>query len=147
MSAQQAILISDWAPSIFFTQNLINLTTEQIKSLAAREIIIEQTPIVEIAGKPPDIDFVELADGRRLNIAALFMIPDTEMASPIAEQLGCDFETEPLGRFVNVDEWNQTSIEGVFAAGDIVQPMHSATLASATGAIAGVGVHHSLIFQ
>jgi thioredoxin reductase len=145
ISVEQAILVSDWAPSIFFTHGNIELIPEQVKRFSARDIKIEQTPIVKIVGTPPDIKFIQLADGRRLNIAALFIIPDTEMASPIAEQLGCDFITEPLGRLVKVDEWNQTSIPGVFAAGDVVQPMHSATLASATGTIAGVGVHHSLI--
>jgi thioredoxin reductase len=146
MSAQQAILVSDWAPSIFFTQGFINPDPEQEKIFNERQIKIERTPIVEIVGTPPEIDFVKLDDGRKLNISALFITPEIDMANSLAEQLGCDFVTEPLGRFLKVDDWKQTSVKGVFAAGDVVQQMPSATLASATGVVAGVGVHHSLIF-
>jgi thioredoxin reductase len=34
----------------------------------------------------------------------------------------------------------------VFAAGDAATPMHSATLASAAGMLAGVHAHQSLVF-
>jgi thioredoxin reductase len=147
MSAQQALLVSDWAPSLFFTQGVINPTPEQILRFTKRQIKIENTPIKEIVGTPPEIEFVLLEDGRKLNIAALFITPEIDMASPLPEQLGCNFTTEPFGRILQVDDWKQTSVKGVFAAGDVVQIMHSATLASATGTIAGVGVHHSLIFD
>ncbi|MBJ7455994.1 MAG: NAD(P)/FAD-dependent oxidoreductase, partial [Thermoleophilia bacterium] len=44
-----------------------------------------------------------------------------------------------------VDEWKQTTVPGVYAAGDAATPMHNATLASAAGVLAGVGAHQSLL--
>jgi thioredoxin reductase len=145
MSTQQAILISDWAPTVFFTQGIFKPTPTQEQIFKERKIEIEQSPIIELVGSESDIKYVILADGRKINLAAIFISTVYQMASSLAEQIGCEFVETPFGRVIKVDEWKQTSIKGIFAAGDIVQPMHSAILASASGAIAGVGAHHSLI--
>ncbi|MNT82369.1 hypothetical protein D3C72_2220910 [compost metagenome] len=69
------------------------------------------------------------------------------MASPLAAQLGCAFNDGPLGPLIRVDDLRQTSIEGVFAAGDAAIPMSNATLASASGVMAGVCAHRSLVME
>jgi thioredoxin reductase len=46
---------------------------------------------------------------------------------------------------VKVDEWRQTSVHGVYAAGDAASFRHNATLASADGVMAGIGAHQSLM--
>ena len=66
------------------------------------------------------------------------------MASPLAEALGCAFEEGPMGPYIRVDEWKQTTVPGVYAAGDAADPKHNATLASASGVLAGIGAHQSL---
>jgi thioredoxin reductase len=40
----------------------------------------------------------------------------------------------------------ETSVSGVFAAGDIARGAHSVTWASADGVMAGVALHRSLVF-
>ena len=40
-----------------------------------------------------------------------------------------------------------TSVPGVFAAGDLANPMANATLAAAAGVMAGTAAHRSLIFD
>jgi thioredoxin reductase len=67
------------------------------------------------------------------------------MASALPHQLGCAFEEGPMGPYVRVDERKQTSVPGVYAAGDAARPMHNATFASADGVMAGVGAHQSLM--
>jgi thioredoxin reductase len=69
------------------------------------------------------------------------------MASPLAEQLGCAFDDGPLGAYLRVDAWKQTTVPGVYAGGDAASPMHNATLASASGVMAGVGAHQSLALE
>lgn len=147
MSAHQATLLSDWGPIIYFTQGIFEPDSVQAKSLADRQVQVEHTPVVEILGTSPEIESVRLEDGRRISLAAIFTATRTHMASPLAEQLGCDFDEGPSGRYLRVDDWKQTSVAGVFAAGDVALPMHNATLASAAGVTAGVGAHQSLIFH
>jgi thioredoxin reductase len=66
------------------------------------------------------------------------------MASPLAEQLGCELEEGPFGPVIRTDAWKETSVRHVYAAGDIARVPHNATWASADGVTAGIGAHKSL---
>lgn len=145
ISIHQAGMIPDWGPTTYFTQGLYEPDEEQREFLLKRGVNIESTPILEVLGRAPEISSVYLADGRTIRIAALFVAPKTHMTSPFAEQLGCEFEEGPLGLVIKTNAMKQTSVEGVFAAGDAASPMHNATLASAAGVMAGGGAHQSLM--
>ncbi|WBS05720.1 NAD(P)/FAD-dependent oxidoreductase [Pseudoduganella sp. SL102] len=146
MAAHKAALIADWGPAILFTQGGEEPATEQAALLAARGVAIERVPVAALLGNTPDLDGVRLADGRVVTLGALFVSPGAKPASPLAGQLGCAFDEGPFGPYVRVDERKQTTVPGVFAAGDAATPMHSATLASAAGVLAGVHAHQSLVF-
>ncbi|GGY09079.1 hypothetical protein GCM10007386_44510 [Pseudoduganella dura] len=146
MSAHKAAMIPDWGPAILFTQGGEEPATEQGALLAARGVTIERTPIVALLGSAPGLDAVCLADGRMVPLGALFVSPRTQPASPLAGQLGCAFDEGPFGPCVRVDERKETTVPGVFAAGDMATPVHSAMLASAAGMLAGVHAHQSLVF-
>jgi thioredoxin reductase len=146
LSADQAILVADWGPTTWFTQRLVEPTPEEAALLAARKVVIERAPVVEVLGDAPGMTGVRLADDRIVSVDALFIAPRTQMASPLAGQLGCALEEGPLGRIIRVDDFKQTSVPGVFAAGDASTMWANATFASAAGVAAGVAAHRSLIF-
>ncbi|WP_374468947.1 NAD(P)/FAD-dependent oxidoreductase [Phenylobacterium sp.] len=145
MAAHQALLLPDWGPTTYFTQGWFEPSPEEAAQLAARGVAIERTPVVELLGEGPRTEALRLADGRVVPAEAVFTAPRTRMASPLAEQLGCAFEDGMTGPHIVVDPMKQTSVPGVFAAGDAAQPMHNATLASAAGVMAGVAAHRSLV--
>ncbi|MBY4721919.1 MULTISPECIES: NAD(P)/FAD-dependent oxidoreductase [Burkholderia] len=145
LSVHQAILIPDWGPTTWFTQGVVEANEEEAALLDARGVRIERSPVVEILGDAPRIDALRLADGQVAPIDALFVGARTAMASDLAQQLGCAFDDGPLGPVVRVDAMKQTSVAGVFAAGDASTPMTNATFASASGVMAGVAAHRSLI--
>lgn len=145
MSAHQAALIPDWGPAIYFTQGIHEPEPEQAELLSKRGVAIERTPVIALLGEAPSLKAVELADGRMIDVAAVFTAPRTRQTSAIAEKLGCTMEDGPTGPFVKVDAWGLTSVSGVYAAGDATSPMHNATIASASGVLAGIGAHQSLV--
>lgn len=63
----------------------------------------------------------------------------------LAETLGCALDKTPMGRIIRVDDFKQTTVPGVYAAGDVARMASNITLASADGVMAGIGVHRSLI--
>lgn len=147
LSVHHGMLVPDWGSSTtYFTQGVFEPDAEQLAALAQRGVRIERTPVVGFVGTAPAMEAVRLADGRLLPMAAVFTAPKTRMASPLAQQLGCAFDDGPLGATVRVDDMQQTTVEGVYAAGDMAQPRANATLAAAGGVMAGVGAHMSLIF-
>ncbi len=145
MSVHQAMLLPDWGPTTYFTQGQFEPPPEDARHLAARGVHVERTPVVALLGDAPALTGVVLADGREAPLRALFVASRVHMASPLAEQLGCEFDEGPLGPVIRVDDMKQTSVPGVFAAGDASTPMSNATLASASGVMAGVCAHRSLV--
>ncbi|PRX33335.1 thioredoxin reductase [Paraburkholderia sp. BL18I3N2] len=146
LSIHQALLIPDWGPTTWFTQGIAEATSQEAALLAARNVRVERAPVVEVLGNAPEIAGVRLADGRVVAIDALFVGPHTHMASNLALQLGCEFDDGPVGSTIRVNESKQTSIPGVFAAGDAASAWTNATFAAAAGVAAGVAAHRSLIF-
>ena len=144
-SAHQAALLPDWGPTTYFTQGVFEPDEEQAARLAARGVRIERTPVVELLGAAPALEAVRLGDGRIVPLEAVFTAPRAQMASPLAHQLGCAMDEGMMGPYVRVDDVKQTSVPGVFAAGDAASMMHNATLASAAGVLAGFSAHKSLV--
>ena len=144
-SAHQATMLPDWGDTTYFTQAIHEPAAEEAAQLLARGVRIERVPVVELLGGPPALEAVRLADGRVLALRAIFTAPATAMASPLAEQLGCAFDAGPTGPHIQVDALQQTSIPGVFAAGDAATARHNGVLATAAGLLAGVSAHRALI--
>lgn len=143
-SAHQALLVPDWGPTTLFTQGTLAVNEAEETQLANRGVRIERQPVVELLGEAPRLDGVRLADGRIEPVHGLFVAPRTSVSSPLAMQLGCAFEDGPMGSIIGVDGMQQTSIPGVFAAGDAATHFTNATRAAAAGVMAGVAAHRSL---
>ena len=81
--------------------------------------------------------------GDALECDALFFNLGTEMAGDLHEMLGC--RLDPECGLVAVDDEQQTSVRGVYAAGDITPHSQLAVVAAAEGAMAAIQIHKSLI--
>lgn len=145
MSVHQAQMIPDWGPTTYFTQGEWEPDPEQAALLDARGVVVVRSPVVELLGEQTKLEAVRLKDGRVVPLGGLFVAPKTHLASPLAEQLGCALEAGPTGPFIRVDNFQQTTVKGVYAAGDAAVAMANATMASAAGVMAGVAAHRSLI--
>ncbi|WP_322071109.1 NAD(P)/FAD-dependent oxidoreductase [Paraburkholderia bannensis] len=146
MSLHQALLLPDWGPTTLFTQGAFEPDAQEQAQLDARGVVVERSSVVEVLGDVPHIAGLRLADGRVVDIDALFVGPTTHMASSLATQLGCEFDDGTMGKVIRVDELKQTSVAGVFAAGDAATAWANASFAAAAGVTAGIAVHRSLIF-
>lgn len=145
MSPIMAGLIADWGQVTFFTQGMA-LDDEQRGTLQRRGVRIETETVVALEGDPPQLSGALLADGRHIDLRALFVSARQEMGSQLVEQLGCELEESPVGVLVRVDAQKQTTVPGVYAAGDATL-MGNITLASAEGVRAGVSMHHALVAE
>lgn len=143
-SAHQAALLPDWGPTTYFTQGRFEPDVEQAALLAARGVTIERIPAVALLGEAPALTGARLADGRVVPLGGLFIAPRTD-PGPLARQLGCAVDDGMTGPLIRVDAMQQTTVPGVYAAGDAATMMHNATFASAGGVMAGVATHQSLV--
>lgn len=146
MSAHQALLIAEWGPTTYFLNGAGDPEPAVLTSLEARGVVIERAPVVSLYGDGWRLESIALTDGRNVATEALFLGPRTHLNSDLASQLGCELHDGPFGRFIRTDEWKATTVDGVYAAGDITRAAHTATWASADGVTAGIAVHRSLVF-
>ncbi len=146
MATHQANMIPDWGPTTFFTNGVATLSADERVALAARGVAIEETPVDAILTTEGGVAGVRLADGRTHVLDALFTGVPFRLASPLAEQLGCDLDETILGPFIRVDPMGQTTVPGVYATGDVTSRMgHNVAGAVGNGYTVGAMVHFSLI--
>lgn len=145
-SVQQAVLLRDWSDHVTLLTNGGDwLTPEGSDRLAARGIQVDEAALVRLIPNGRELEAVEFRDGRRVPYGAMFLGTRCSFASPLAERLGCETEPGGQGPRVKTDEFHETTVPGVFAAGDAASPLYNATLASASGVMAGVFAHKSLL--
>jgi thioredoxin reductase len=140
MAMHHALMLPDWGTVTLFLNRAFEPDAEQAQALAARGVTVEAAAVVRISGAAT----VELADGRRVDLAGLFTATRTRMASPLAGQLGCAFDDGPAGPFLR-RTMAETTVPGVFACGDAAMAFGNVALSVGDGAMTGVSAHRSLI--
>jgi thioredoxin reductase len=122
-----------------------SMTDEHRARLARFNIPITNLSIAALEGDKEScrLKLVRFSDDSTMEADALFFNLGTEPASDLHAQLGCKLDEE-CG-LVKVDEAQQTSVRGVYAAGDLTPNSQLAVVAAAEGAMAAIHVHKSLI--
>jgi len=146
MSTHQAQLIADWGNVTLFGNGQIEPDTEQMLALESKNVRFEPAIVSELREDGSGGLIVHLDGGREVGAKAMFTAPRNTMASPLAEQLGCGFTDGLLGPVISVDDRQQTTVPGVYAAGDAARAMHNIAFAVSAGTFAGVCAHQSLVF-
>ena len=121
-----------------------DMTNEHAAKLAAFDIPVINRSIVKLEGDAEEkrLERARLDDGGAVGCDALFFNLGTEPASVFHESLGCRLEDD--GGLVWVDGDHQTSVPGVYAAGDLTPRSQLAVVAAAEGAMAAIHINKSL---
>ena len=122
-----------------------SITDEHRAKLARFNIPVINRRVTGLEGRMEtrQLERVKFEEGDPLECDAVFFNLGTEMAGELHEMLGCRLDAE-CG-LISVDEEQQTSVEGVYAAGDVTPHSQLAIVAAAEGAMAAIHIHKSLI--
>lgn len=113
----------------------------QLDRLGIRVI---ETPILRLKRQDATLEGLVFTDGSELRRDAIFVRPAQEQHSSLPAQLGCAM-TE-MG-YIAVDEQGKTSIEGVYAAGDLTTPKQQVLYAASAGAFAASMINSELAHE
>ncbi len=142
-----ARLLPDWSDRVTLLLNgRVEPNAEELSALSARGVRLEERPVREVVGGDGAVEGVRLDGGEILPLDALFVAPRTSPVSELATTLGCEVEEGPAGAFVRSSERRETSVPGVFVAGDMARQGQNVALAVADGSLAGAMAHQSLVF-
>ena len=89
----------------------------------------------------------KLDTGPNVAVDILFAHPRNKPSASLHESLGLATANTPLGIVLKVNERRETSMPGIYAAGDLANPVTppSVTLATAHGATAGISAQQSML--
>jgi thioredoxin reductase len=130
-AVDKATLIRGWsADTVLFTNGYLPTAAERTR-LEARGIPLETEKVTRVVVKHDRLAGIELADGRLVPRTALFVSPRFVPVDGLLRALGCELTEQNV---VRVDGNGRTSVSGVWAAGNVVDPMHN--VISSAGAAA-----------
>ena len=134
-----------WTNQLTLLTDRSEPTNRERAKLAGLEVAIRTEAVVALEGDKStrQLQRVLFAEGEPLECDALFFNLGTELATNFHETLGC--RLDPECDLVWVDKTRQTSVKGVYAAGDITPNSQLAVVAAAEGAMAAIHIHRSLI--
>jgi thioredoxin reductase len=137
--------LRDWSDDLVLLENGVPVTAEEAQSLSRPGLRRIAGKVSRLHHRAGTLDSVEIDGGLIVPMQALYLVSRQEPASSLAADLGCRHVETPMGRHLAVDDFQRTSISGVFAAGDLARSYPSATQAAATGNTAGAACHQDLL--
>lgn len=107
--------------------------------------IVREEKITRLEGDNGRLETIVLETGERIARHGMLIRPKQTLRSDLAEKLGCELNEFNLIKTINV--FNETSVKGVYAAGDITSPMQAIAVAVFQGSAAASGLNHALIAE
>lgn len=139
-------LYHDWTDTLTVFANGQDIPPDIRADLARRGIPIVDGRITEIDHDESHNATVRLDAGPSVAVDILFAHPRNKPSARLHESLGLATVDTPLGIALKVDERRETSVPGVYAAGDLANPlMASVSTASCQGAMAGIFAQQSML--
>ena len=146
MSALQALLFRQWSEQMWFFPNGIGFPADQLAKLAAMGITIVPGSVSGLDVAADQLTGVCLDDGRRVGLDALAVPALTRARLNGLQGLGLETVTNAAGVAVVVDGMGHTSVPGVWAAGNVVNPGMQVSESAANGARVAMTINTELVF-
>jgi len=139
-----ALALTTWTRQVVICTNgeKAEMSQALLDKLKALNIPVLEPPIKCVVSKSTEIVGIDLEGGMSLDCERLYLAIGQYPADDLGAQLGC--KRDDLGRLV-IDDRNHTSVKNVYAAGDIAPGPQLAIGAAASGAVAAIAIHASLI--
>lgn len=130
-----------WTSTVHLFTNGLQVPEEVLDRLSSSGVGIVGEPVVGFEGESTKLRSIDLADGGRVPCDVLFAHPPQRQV-PLVSGLGLVLDAEG---FVVADAMTrQTSIPGMYAAGDLTTRMQAAIAAAATGTQAAAMINVDL---
>ena len=143
-SVLHALLVRQWSDDVIFFAHTYDLTADERRQLDARGIRVEHGAVTRLVVEDDRLRAVELANGRAIPRAAVFVRPGNAPHDGLLDHLGCSRDE---AGFVTVDATGRTSAPGVWAAGNVVDPRAQVITSAGAGSAAAIAINADLVLD
>jgi thioredoxin reductase len=141
-SVRYAQIVRQWSPDVVFFVPNDTLAADERAELSVRGIRIVEGDVHEVVVTHDRLEGVAGADGSVVPIDALFVPPRFVPHHDLLVALGCDVADSG---WVRTDPTGQTSVSGVWAAGNVVNPRAQVITAAGEGSAAAIAINADLV--
>jgi thioredoxin reductase len=145
--AVRAPLLRMWSDDVvLLTDGPHRLDADALARLAAAGVVLDERPVAELRGPGDELTAVVLADGSERALDGLLVAVTLHQRSPLAARLGAaTADPTPLvADAVEAGPTGETTVPGLYVAGDLSGQMQSVANAVAAGSMTAAMVVHGL---
>ncbi|GAB3542788.1 NAD(P)/FAD-dependent oxidoreductase [Noviherbaspirillum agri] len=139
----EALFVRHFADSLSLLsiEEPIRLTADEQEKMRAARIDVVAEPVALLAYDSDETMYLQLRDGNRLRFDVVYFALGTQVNSGLARKLGaaCGDKGDLL-----VDAHQQTAVDGLYAAGDVVAGLNQIAVAMGQAAVAATAIHNRL---
>jgi thioredoxin reductase len=138
-----AQLLRQWTADVTLFRHTLDLSGGEEAALRARGIAVADGPVAEVVVRGDAVRGVALADGTEVARSAVFVVPRMVPNDDLLTGLGCAV----ADGWVEVGRSGETSVPGVYAAGNVIDPKAQVVTAAGMGSAAGFALNIALVQQ
>ncbi len=141
-AAQYALIVRQWSDELTYLTPPGSLSAADRERLAARAIVIVEGDVQRVTVHDDRLEGVALTDGRVVPCDALFVPPRFVPNDDLLVRLGCDRDDDG---WAITGAAGLTSVPGVWAAGNVVNPRAQVITAAGEGSAAAIAMNADLV--
>jgi thioredoxin reductase len=144
-AAHRALLLRGWSADVaLLTDGPAELDDGERERLKRAGVAVDERPVAGVRGRDGALEAVLFADGAELARDGLLVHAPPRQRSALAGELGAELTERGS---VDVDEFGQTTVAGLYAAGDASSPMPQVAGAIADGSRAAAVINGDLLAE
>ena len=145
MSLKQTGLLRRFSDRVTFVTNGIGLDDSERHRLEAFGVTVIEGAVSHLIGEAGSLDGVALTDASTLECDAVYLAPRQRPHDELLRSLGCEVDTG--SGLVIANAFGQTSIPGVWVAGNVVTPTAQVITAAGAGSASAIAINGWLLQQ
>lgn len=143
MSIKQAALLRSYSDRVSFITNGIELSETELHRIASFGVHVVDETVAHLTGEDGHLTGVVLGVGGVVDCEAVFIAPRQNPRDELLRALGCDIDDS--SGLARADGFGQTSVPGVWAAGNVVTPTAQVITAAGAGSAAAIAINGWLL--
>ncbi len=139
-----ALTLQLWTPHVtVLTDGPHDFTAEQLQDFERLAVPVVEAPVTHLEGAGTALSHVCLEGAPPVPADLMVLTPSQEPASDLGRQLGCVHD----GHHLRVTETGETTVPGVYAAGDLTGPPQYVVAAASKGTLTAIALNTALIHE
>jgi thioredoxin reductase len=136
-------LIYNWSDNLtLYTNGTSTLSREEEKKLQQKGIAVVEKKFRRLEHRDGRLQRIVFEDNSSEAKTAIFARVETEQKCKVPLAMGCELTEHGS---LHTDDFQRTTVEGIYAAGDSASPLRTLSIAIASGTKAGAVIVHDLV--